>query len=120
MEIVIDLSGLNDASAVMHRFNENLGFGTHPNGKPVGVGNWDAFEDCMRCLDGGGIYGTGRMITFPCTLLISGHEEFARRRPEEFSIFTEILESKSSEYENDGLDLRVLFMPKEHDHTGLH
>ena len=112
MDILIDLTGLKDSTAVMNRFNEILQFGTHPSGTPVGVGNWDAFEDCLRCLDEGGIYGTGKPIVFPCALTIRGCEGFEKHDPESFAVLKEILESKPDEYKRDGQDLRVSFEPE--------
>jgi hypothetical protein len=111
MEVIINISGLKDKAAVTRRFNEILGFGVHPNGVPVGVGNWDAFEDCLRCLDEGGIYGTGKKITFPCDLVIRGYETFKAHNPKEYAIFKEILEKKPDEYKQDNQELRVLFAP---------
>ena len=113
MDILIDLSGLTDSTAVMKRFNETLEFGTHPGGAPVGVGNWNAFEDCLRCLDGGGIYGTGKPVVFPCALTIQGYEDFKNNDPEGFRVLKEILESKPDEYKDDDQELRVSFAPYE-------
>jgi hypothetical protein len=107
MDLLIDISGLKDSTAVMQRFNETLQFGTHPNGAPVGVGNWDAFDDCLRCLEEGGIYGTGKPVLFPCVLIIQGYEAFKKHDPEGFVILKEILESKPDEYKQDNQELRV-------------
>ncbi|HZR17499.1 MAG TPA: barstar family protein [Verrucomicrobiae bacterium] len=109
MDILIDLSGLSDSVAVMERFGEILQFGTHENGAPVGVGNWDAFEDCLRCPDEGGIYGTGKRIEFPCPITVRGYEAFRNSDPVGFAILKEILDSKSDEYKHDDQDLRMSF-----------
>jgi hypothetical protein len=112
MEILIDLTGSKDSTAVMKRFNELLEFGTHPGGAPVGVGNWDAFEDCLRCLNEGGIYGKGKRVVFPCALTIQGYEAFEQHDPEGFAVLREILESKPDEYKHDDQELRVSFQPE--------
>src|SRR3989338_6594577 len=101
MEITINISGLKNNTDVMQRFNEVIEFGEHENGKPVGVGNWDAFSDCLRWLDEGGIYGTGRKVTFPCTLIIKRYSDFERTDPEGFAVLKEILEEKPALYKQD-------------------
>ncbi len=109
MEIIIDITGLKNEEEVSKRFNEILDFGTHKDGSAVGVNNWDAFNDCLSYLDVGGIYGTGRKITFPCTLIIKGYETFKQNHPKDYQIFRAILEEKPSLYQKDNQDLQVIF-----------
>lgn len=112
MKILIDLSNLKIEDEVMQRFNELLEFGIHENGELVGVGNWDAFNDCMRCLDDGGIYGTGKKITFPCQIIIKNYSDFEQNDPEGFKTLKEILKEKPEEYQKDNQELEIIFDPE--------
>jgi hypothetical protein len=63
-------------------------------------------------LDGGGIYGTGRRIEFPCAITVRGYEAFQNSDPVGFAILKEILDSKSDEYKHDHQDLRIVICPE--------
>lgn len=109
--ILIDLSGLKSKNEVTEYFNKILEFGVHENGALVGVGNWDAFNDCMNCLDEGGIYGTGQKITSPCQMVIKNYVDFKQNDPEGFKILKEILEEKSPLYKKYNFELKIIFDP---------
>lgn len=109
MEITIDITDLKNEEEVSKRFNKILDFGIHKDGSLVGVNHWDAFNDSLSYLDVGGIYGTGRKITFPCKLIIKGYETFKQNSPNDYRIFREILEEKPSIYKKDNQDLQIVF-----------
>lgn len=109
MKIIIDITGLENEEEVTKQFNEILDFGKHKNGALIGVNNWDAFNDCLSYLDVGGINGTARKVTFPCTLVIKGFETMKNSNPKDFIILKGILEEKPKLYQKDNLLLQVIF-----------
>ncbi len=118
MEIHVDLFGCKDSEGVLLRFGEILQFGGSKGNiqaksgvKGIGWGiNWDAFNDCLRDLEVGGIWGSATKIEFPLKLLIHNHINFSKSDPKGFSILKEILEAHQVEYKKNRKSLQVVFL----------
>ncbi len=117
MEIHIDLFGCKDKEDVLLRFGEILQFGGPKGNLPVrakvkkkGWGiNWDAFNDCLRSLDVGGILGSAERIKFPLKITISNYQEFSKEEPKGFEILKEILEENQKKYSREGKKIQIVF-----------
>lgn len=101
MEINIDLQHAKNTEVVLSVFSKKLfgGWGT----------NWDAFNDCMRYLDVGGIDGHAPKLHFPIKLIIKNYEAFEENDPKNFGILKEIMVDQEKEWKDDGEDLTVIF-----------
>ena len=118
MDICVDLFGCKTGDDVLLRFGEILQFGGYPKGNVkaiasvIGKGwgiNWDAFNDCLRDLEAGGIWGSAEKIRFPLAIVIRNYEEFKKNVPQEFSILKDILLMQQEEYKKEGKRLDVKF-----------
>ncbi|MDP1813343.1 MAG: barstar family protein [Leadbetterella sp.] len=98
MEIKIDLKNASSKEDVLQILGEVLGYDeTKSWGK-----NWDAFNDILRYLDKGGIWGTNEVFVFPVALLISNFQTFKSQASNDFAILEDILnETKSANSEFD-------------------
>ncbi|MFH1443633.1 MAG: barstar family protein [Candidatus Micrarchaeota archaeon] len=95
MEIHVDLFGCKDSEDVQLRFGEIFQFGG-PKGNiaakadvmDIGWGiNWDAFIDCLRDLEVGGIWGSAKKVVFPLKIKILNYQEFLALDTKGFQIF---------------------------------
>ena len=117
MEIHIDLFGCNDSEDVLLRFGEILQFGgpkgnvrTKANVNNIGWGiNWDAFNDCLRDLEVGGIWGSAKKIEFPLKLVIKNFKDFSKNEPNGFKTLKEILEEHQKEYAKKDKKFQIIF-----------
>jgi hypothetical protein len=117
MEIRVDLFGCKDSKDVLLRFGEILQFGGPKGNVParaninnIGWGiNWNAFNDSLRDLEVGGIWGSAKKVEFPLKLIISNYQDFSKSEPKEFKILKEILEEHQKEYVKEGKKLQVVF-----------
>ena len=115
MEIHVDLFGCRNKLDVLLRFGEILQFGGPKGNVPAksdimdkGWGlNWDAFNDCLRDLETGGIWGTSEKVRFPFTLIIHNYGEFAKNQ--DFKILKDILKDQQEDYNNQGKEFEVIF-----------
>jgi len=71
--------------------------------------NWDALSDSLRYLDSGGIWGTGRPLTFPLSLRFENSKALRAGDPESVRLLVEILEGAASKYEQHGMSLTFEF-----------
>ncbi len=115
MEISIDLFGCKDNDDVLVRFGEILQFGG-PKGNVTAMAgvinrgwgiNWNAFNDCLRDLEVGGIWGSAKKIEFPLKLFITNYQDFSKSEPEGFKILQRILGDHQKKYVNDGKKFEV-------------
>lgn len=117
MKINIDLFGCNDGKDVLLRFGEILQFGgpkgnipTRANVNKIGWGiNWDAFNDCLRDLEVGGIWSNAKKMEFPLKIIVSNYQDFSKSEPKGFNILKEILEEHKKEYSKKGKKFEVVF-----------
>lgn len=106
MKTVVDLSGLKTSGEVLSRFGEIFEFGG-PNGnikistteQRNGWGlNWDAFNDSLRYLEKGGIWGTSKKFEFPLEIELINSGEFQNDDPKSFDILKDIMRNRAEEY----------------------
>jgi hypothetical protein len=117
MEIHVDLFGCKDEEDVLLRFGEILQLGGYKGnvkakadvmGEGWGI-NWDAFNDSLRSLEDGSIWGTSEKIHFPLKLVIHNYADFSKSDSDGFRILKEILSSQQEEYNKDGKRLEIIF-----------
>jgi hypothetical protein len=109
MDFHIDLFGCKDDKDVLLRFGEILQFGGPKRNVPCTPGerggwglNWDAFNDCWRDIEVGGIWCESENITFPLKLHLYHVDAFANASPKGYASMLKILNIHRSEYANDG------------------
>lgn len=117
MEIHIDLFGCKESEDVLLRFGEILQFGGPKGNSHVksilgntGWGlNWNAFNDSLRYLEVGGIWGSSTKIEFPLKLIIHNYLTFSKNEPKKFGILKEILEDHQKEYSKRKITFEAIF-----------
>jgi hypothetical protein len=110
MELHVDLFGCKDDEDVLFRFGEILQFGGPKMNRPSSIAgqrggwgvNWDAFNDCWRDVEVGGIWCESEKLTFPLVLNIYHVEAFAIASPKGYSIMLDILKNHASAYVKEG------------------
>lgn len=98
MEIITNLNNEPDEKSVLQILGMALGY---TDDKFWGK-NWDAFNDILRYLDKGGIWGDNQIFSFPLVLQISNFQNFQSQAPQKFAIFNEILAETKQNYAKDG------------------
>ena len=105
MKILIDLSGLKTEEEVLRKWGDVFNFGGADE-KGWGL-NWDAFNDCLRELEDGGIWGTSKKFTFPLEIEIANYKEFKNADAKEFDIMKDILQYQMEEYSKQHKMLKI-------------
>jgi hypothetical protein len=106
MEFRIDLNNESDEREILQILGEALGYS---DGKFWGK-NWDAFNDILRYLNVGGIWGDNKIISSPIVLYISNFQNFKIQAPQRFVILKEILEETKQRYSKGGEIFDYKFM----------
>jgi hypothetical protein len=117
IEIHVDLFGCKDSEDVLLRFGEIFQFGgpkgniqTKANVNDIGWGiNWDAFNDCLRDLEVGGIWSSAKKIEFPLKLRIHNYQIFSKFESEGFKTLNEILKEHQVKYQEEGKSFQIIF-----------
>jgi len=106
----IDLGGVTDGAALLHRLGERLELGGPAGNHSVdavngmaGWGmNWDALADSLCYLDTGGIWGTSTKVPFPLLLRFENVEALRGESPEMLDLLKEVLERTKAAYGRSG------------------
>ncbi len=107
----IDLSHVSTEAEVLDAFGEALQFGG-PDGNAPAAGaahgsgwgkNWDAFADCMSCLDAGGIWGTAPKVEFPLVLELASFETYESNGKPAWPMLRACLEDTMQVYARAGM-----------------
>lgn len=114
---IVDLKNSDDAKEVLLAFGEAFEFGG-PDGnvsaiknvddKGWGV-NWNAFNDCLRYLEDGGIWLTSKKFPMPLEIQIINFHNFEKHDPSGFQIMKDILSGHEKEYGQKGKHLKVTY-----------
>ena len=80
MEIKINLNKVTNKKDFFQILGRVLGY----KDETIWGKNWDAFNDILRYLDVGGIYGTNEIISAPITLIFENFNEFKQQLPDDF------------------------------------
>lgn len=107
MKKIIDLKGLETKNEVLEKFSKELEFGVYENGELVASDNLDAFEDSMRLLEEGGVFGTGVKLTFPLEIVVNGAQDFKTNSPDDFVTFKDVLDGLVQFYSSYNLKLDI-------------
>jgi hypothetical protein len=109
VDLHVDLFGCKDDEDVLLRFGEILQFGGPKRNfscvasERGGWGvNWDAFNDCWRYIEIGGIWCESEKVVFPLTLHVYNVGAFATASPKGYEIMLDILNGHVGEYAKEG------------------
>lgn len=102
MEIKVDLNKITNKKDILQILGKSLGY----KDEDFWGKNWDAFNDILRYIDTGGIYGTNKIISDPITLIFENFHEFKFQMPDDYNI----LESILNENKKDNLDFDYMFI----------
>jgi hypothetical protein len=106
MTIAADLDNTDSAEIVL----EILGAACGYDSAAVWGRNWDAFNDILRHLETGGIWGMNKPYGFPLLFNVSNFESFQAKWPEKFKILVEILEDAKQFYARRNLTFDYIFL----------
>lgn len=113
----VDLNGLSDSKDVLLKFGEVFEFGgpdgniqasKEVDGKGWGI-NWNAFNDCLRYLEDGGIWLTSKKFEMPLEIRVMHSDAFEKHDPTSFKVMQDILSLQQKEYEKLGKRLIVTY-----------
>jgi hypothetical protein len=113
--IVIDLQFTRTTDELLDLFGAVFEFGGPNDRNPDRMVSADqrgwgrnlaALNDCLSCLDSGGIWGTSRKVRFPLTVEISNWSAYQSANPGEWETLLEILESKRDMYKRHGMSFQ--------------